>query len=104
MKVLCFTPSLNRYKMLRGCVQDINCQTYQDIFHSVNITMERSTHQKNYVEKIFDDLKTDKNKFSYTLNQKGHLKNGVVFRILRFQMITYHLRNLLYHLLFLFYH
>lgn len=72
MKVLCFTPSFNRYKMLRGCVQDINNQTYQDIFHSVNITMERSTHQKNYIQKIFDDVKTNKNSFIYTLNQHQH--------------------------------
>lgn len=37
MRVLCFTTSYNRPKMLRSCIQDIQNQSYPNIHHAINI-------------------------------------------------------------------
>ena len=71
-KVLCFTPSLGRLKMLRSCIQDISNQTYQNIFHSVNITINQVVNREIDMLKIFDDLKSDKNSVIFTPNQHQH--------------------------------
>lgn len=71
-KVLCFTPSFNRLKMLRSCVSDISNQTYQNIFHSVNITLGQRDNKENIIMKVLDDVKTDKNSFIFTHNQHQH--------------------------------
>lgn len=74
MKVLCFTPSYNRLKMLRGCVQDIATQSYENIFHSINITFDSDDLKNgNHINVLFDDLKSDKNSFIFTLNQFQHI-------------------------------
>jgi len=78
-KVLCFTTSFKRYKMLRGCIRDIANQTYENIFHSVNITYVNSIgtqYQEKKLEKmefIFDDLKTKKNKLIFSENSHQHI-------------------------------
>jgi hypothetical protein len=78
-KVLCFTTSFKRYRMLRGCIRDIASQTYKNIFHSVNITYVDSfgiQYQENKLQKIefiFDDLKTEKNNFFFSENSHQHL-------------------------------
>lgn len=77
-KVLCFTPSYKRYKMLRGCVQDIATQSYENIFHSINITLDqRELNRHGDFKILIDDLKTDKNSFIFSLNQHqqvNHMK------------------------------
>jgi cellulose synthase/poly-beta-1,6-N-acetylglucosamine synthase-like glycosyltransferase len=72
-KVLCFTPSHKRLKMLRSCVLDIQNQSYENIFHSINITLGiTETNKKNNYEIVYDDLKTEKNLFSFSKNQHQH--------------------------------
>jgi hypothetical protein len=71
-KVLCFTPSLDRLKMLRSCVLDISNQSYQNIFHSVNVTLNQRENKESYMMKVLDDLKTEKNSFIFTHNQHQH--------------------------------
>jgi hypothetical protein len=76
MKVLCFTPSYKRFKMLRGCVQDIATQSYDNIFHSINITLDSDDLKvKDDFNVIFDDLKSDKNSFIFTLNQHQQINH-----------------------------
>ena len=80
-KVLCFTTSFKRYKMLRGCIRDIANQTYENIFHSVNITYNNSlgfeyqNDKQKKMEFIFDDLKTEKNKFIFSENTYQHINH-----------------------------
>jgi hypothetical protein len=80
-KVLCFTTSFKRYKMLRGCIRDIANQTYENIFHSVNITytnalgFEYQNNKQKKMEFIFDDLKTEKNKFIFSENSHQHINH-----------------------------
>lgn len=71
---MCFTPSYKRYKMLRSCIQDIASQTYGNIFHTINITYDKQKQTDN-VEFLFDDLKTDKNKFTFSQNQHQHFNH-----------------------------
>jgi hypothetical protein len=65
--------------MLRGCVRDITNQTYENIFHSVNITytntlgFEYQNNKQKKMEFIFDDLKTEKNKFIFSENSHQHI-------------------------------
>ena len=63
-KVLCFTPSFTRLKMTRSCILDITNQSYQNIFHSVNITLEQTDNKETNILKILEDVKTDKNSFN----------------------------------------
>lgn len=74
-KVLCFTTSYNRHKMLRGCIQDIKFQTYENIFHSINITFDNFKQDNNDILKIYDDLKCEKNKFSFSKNEHQHVNH-----------------------------
>ncbi len=71
-KVLCFTTSFNRHKMLRGTIQDIKSQSYGNLFHSVNITSDNPKQNNDDYIKIFDDLKTEKNLFSFSKNEHQH--------------------------------
>jgi len=52
MKVLCFTTSYNRPKMLRSCIQDINNQTYPNIHHAVNVAFD--VKKQDYTSVIED--------------------------------------------------
>ena len=74
-KVLCFTPSFNRLKMTRSCILDITNQSYQNIFHSVNITLEQTDNKETNILKILEDVKTDKNSFIFTKNQHQHINH-----------------------------
>lgn len=71
-KVLCFTPSYNRFKMLRGCVQDIATQSYENIFHSINVTLDQRNFNINNVNVLIHDLKTEKNSFIFSVNNHQH--------------------------------
>jgi len=51
MKVLCFTTSYNRPKMLRSCIQDIANQTYS-VHHVVNVAFD--TEKQDYTSIIED--------------------------------------------------
>jgi len=74
MKVLCFTTSYLRYKMLRSCIQDISSQSYQNLFHSVNITHDFGIIQ-DVILKTIDDLKSSKNSFHFSKNQHQHFNH-----------------------------
>jgi hypothetical protein len=65
LKVLCFTPSYNRHKMIRGCIKDINDQTYKNIHHSVNITYDKNY---NNLKIIYDDLNNSNLTIQYNKN------------------------------------
>lgn len=75
MKVLCFTTSYRRPEMLRRCVLDILNQTYQNIYHSINIVSNNLSDLDNY-NYLFDDLDMNRIKITYNLNmdqQKNHM-------------------------------
>jgi hypothetical protein len=71
-KVLCFTPSYNRFKMLRSCIQDIATQSYENIFHSVNVTLDQKNFNVGNFKILIDDLKTEKNSFIFSVNSHQH--------------------------------
>lgn len=66
-KVLCFTTSYNRPKMLRSCIQDIGNQTYKNILHSVNIAYDGDGREE--YECLLDDLQF---KTHFTFNKNAH--------------------------------
>lgn len=70
-KVLCFTTSYNRQKFLRGCILDILNQTYPNIVHTINFSMD-DVPKDNLNEKIFDDLISDRVKITYSKNSHQH--------------------------------
>ena len=70
-KVLCFTPSHNRHKMLRGCIRDVASQTYPSIVHAVNIAYDKDEDIR-YFPRMYDDLQTDNLFISYNLNGHNH--------------------------------
>ena len=41
LRVLCFTASYKRHKMLRGTILDIKNQSYKNIYHTINITYDQ---------------------------------------------------------------
>jgi hypothetical protein len=66
IKILCFTPSYKRHKMLRCCIKDIQDQTYKNIHHSINVTYDNKKYEN--IEKIFDDLNYPNLTIQYNLN------------------------------------
>ena len=76
MKVLCYTPSYNRPKMLRSCIQDVQNQSYKNTFHIVNVTLDDITNQEN-VKYIFNDLSYDNLKIIYTQNNSRNHTNYI---------------------------
>ena len=71
-KILCFTTSYNRQKFLRGCVRDIAAQSYDNLFHTVNVVFDKDIFNDETVNNqklLFDDLVSDKTSFLYSLNQ-----------------------------------
>lgn len=75
MKVLCFTTSFERLKMLRGCILDIKNQSYKDIFHSVNITSNNNSIDKDLTLKLFDDVISDNCKIIFLENHNQHINH-----------------------------
>lgn len=62
--------------MLRSCIQDIATQSYGNIFHSINITLDqRDLSRRTKYEKLVDDLITDKNSFIFSLNQHQQINH-----------------------------
>ena len=53
MKVLIYTSSFDRPKMLRSCIQDAQSQTYNDILHVINLTAG-STNQIPVINDLFN--------------------------------------------------
>lgn len=53
-KVLCFTTSYNRPKMLRSCIQDIANQTFKNAFHIINIAFDTEKIDYNCLLNDFD--------------------------------------------------
>lgn len=70
-KVLCFTPSHNRHKMLRGCIRDVASQTYPNIVHAVNIAYDKDVDIRHFPH-MYDDLQRDNLFISYNLNVHNH--------------------------------
>lgn len=54
MKVLCFTTSYKRYKMLRGTIADIKNQSYKNVFHSINIAYDANDNTDYSI--LYDDI------------------------------------------------
>ncbi len=71
MKVLCFTTSYLRYKMLRGCIRDIQNQTYRNLVHGVNVALDEEKTD-NGLNAIFDDLYSDNLFMAYSINEYNH--------------------------------
>jgi hypothetical protein len=73
LKVLCFTPSFHRAKMVRGCMQDVIGQTYKNLHHAVNITYVDEKEVANY-ESLLNDLVETRNNIHvvYTKNKHNH--------------------------------
>jgi len=71
LKVLCFTTSYKRHKMVRGTIADIQNQSYPNIFHSVNIAYD-SGDTTDY-SPLYDDISTEKCKIIYSQNQHQHI-------------------------------
>ena len=87
-KVLCFTTSYNRLKMLRGCIMDIKNQTYPSTYHSINVTSGFKIEKFNLksifspksvdselLQKLFDDLISEKCQIMYSWNLNQHLNH-----------------------------
>lgn len=70
LKVLCFTTSYKRHKMIRGTIADIQNQSYSNIFHSVNITHDAG--DVTDYSPLYDDISTDKCKIIYSQNVHQH--------------------------------
>lgn len=56
LKVLCFTSSYNRHKMLRGTILDIKNQSYKNIFHTINITADEVLNEDYKL--MYDDIES----------------------------------------------
>lgn len=76
MKILCYTPSYNRLKMLRSCIQDVQTQTYKDIFHVVNITLDDVSQQEK-IAYLFNDMDYKNLKMVYTQNNERNHTNYI---------------------------
>ncbi len=70
LKVLCFTTSYKRHKMLRGTIFDIQNQSYDKIFHSINIAYDK-TDNTDY-SPIYNDINPKKLKIIYNINKHQH--------------------------------
>ena len=69
LKVLCFTPSHNRYKMLRECIFSISYQSYRKILHSINVSHDKDS---KYIETLFDDINIPNVRITYNVNSNQH--------------------------------
>lgn len=54
LKVLCFTTSYKRHKMLRGTIADIKNQSYKNLFHSINIAHDADDYTDYTI--LYDDI------------------------------------------------
>ena len=62
--------------MLRGAILDIKNQSYSNIFHSVNISLDNLIETKlDLINKLFDDLICDKLKITYHNNKHQHINH-----------------------------
>ena len=67
MKVLVFTCSNQRPHMLRQCILSIRNQSYENIVHSVNLTLRKNCTTTNY-DMVYEDLIDKKTIISYSEN------------------------------------
>jgi len=70
LKVLCFTTSYKRHKMLRGTIADIQNQSYPNVFHSVNVAYDAGDITD--YSPLYNDLSTEKCKIIYNENVHQH--------------------------------
>lgn len=75
MKVLCFTTSYKRHKMLRGTIADIKNQSYMDITHSINIAIDRGD-DTNY-SLLYDDLQDVRIVYNENRHQHYNYLNSI---------------------------
>jgi glycosyltransferase involved in cell wall biosynthesis len=74
-RVLVFTCSYNRPHMLRQCILNIQNQTYKNITHSINITLDKDAKTKN-VDFLYDDLVGPNTIVKYSLNTHQHYNHS----------------------------
>lgn len=74
IKVLCFTTSYQRLKMLRGSILDIKNQTYPHTYHSINITNNELIDNELFL-RVFDDLVSDSCFIHFNINENQHINH-----------------------------
>ena len=81
-KVLCFTTSYLRPKMLRGCIFDIQNQTNKNIFHAINIAYDNGN-------KMFIDGQMECSKYRFVFDDISRDKLSIVYNMNEHQQINY---------------
>jgi len=70
VKVLCFTTSYKRHKMLRGTINDIKNQSYPVDMHSINVASD--VFDFTDYSPLYDDVESDNCKIVYNINGHQH--------------------------------
>lgn len=73
-RVLVFTCSYNRPHMLRSCIMGIQRQTYKNVVHSINMTLDADA-KTTYYGPLFDDLLNERTILNYSQNAHQHLNH-----------------------------
>ena len=73
-KVLVFTCSYNRPHMLRSCIMGIQRQTYKNIVHSINMTLDADAKKTQYAP-LFDDVLNERTIIHYSQNAHQHVNH-----------------------------
>jgi hypothetical protein len=76
MKVLCFTTSYKRHKMLRGTIADIKNQSYKNLFHSINIAFDPGDNTDYSI--LYDDLENVKIVYNENKHQHFNHINSII--------------------------
>jgi hypothetical protein len=80
LKVLVFTSSYGkRPYMLRQSIHDVRNQTYKNLIHAVNVTLEENSQTKNFLP-MYRDLLSDKLIVSYNKNSHSHFNNMIAIK------------------------
>lgn len=75
LKVLCFTTSYNRYKMLRGTILDIKNQSYKEIYHTVNIALDQNCNNDYCV--LYNDIGNVNIVYNQNIHQHYNYLNAI---------------------------
>lgn len=76
MKVLCFTTSYKRHKMLRGTIADIKNQSYKNLFHSINIAFDLGDNTDYSI--LYDDLENVNIVYNENKHQHFNYINSII--------------------------
>jgi len=76
LKVLCFTTSYKRHKMLRGTIGDIKNQSYKNLFHSINITSDADDNTDYSI--IYNDIQNVNIVYNKNKHQHFNYINSII--------------------------